>query len=647
MRRLLRVSAAGLLLGCSSGAAAAGAPDAELAPLQPGLDYHSFANIEQFRVTHLDLNLRVDFHNKVLFGAVGLEIKRLDPRANELVLDTRDLDIRDVEERATDVLGATAKSQTSWVSRPFHFDKADPILGSPLVIELAPMQKKATELIRIDYVTSPTSPALHWLDDKQTTGKHQALMFTQTEPIATRGWIPLQDTPQVRVTYTAHIHTSNDVIAVMSARFEPKAKRNGEYLFEMRDAIPSYLIALAVGDLRFKETGPRTGVYAEYPLMAAAAEEFAGTEALMQAAEKMFGPYRWERYDIVVLPSRFSLGGMENPRLAFVSPTILTADKSQLSVVAHELAHAWSGNLVGNATWRDLWINEGLAEYLQSRIISAVYGEPRDAMERVLGLKSLRADLAKLKSQDQALAIDLRDRDPVAAFSSVPYEKGRLFFTFLEVKFGRERFDDFLRAYFDHFAFKSLSTEQFLGYLKDTLLDRYPGVVSRDQVMQWVLAPGIPADAVLPASDAFQRMDQARGDWLAGKIPAKKLDTRDWMTPQWQYFLDGISGPLRKEQLAELDQAFGFMRSGNALVSRSWLVLVIRSAYTPGFPRLEEYLQSIGRRKLIEPLYEELMKTPAGAVMAKRVFEQARPGYHAYTAAAIDAIVNPASEDAE
>ncbi len=647
MRQLLRVTAAGLVLGCSNGAAAAGGPEAQLSPLQPGLDYHSFANIEQFRVTHLDLNLRVDFHNKVLFGAVGLEIKRLDPRATELVLDTRDLDIRDVEEKAIDVLGATAKSQTTWVSRPFHFDKADPILGSPLVIELAPLQKKTTELIRIDYVTSPTSPALHWLTDNQTTGKHQPFMFTQTEPIAARSWIPLQDTPQVRVTYSAHIHTSNDVIAVMSARFDPKAKRNGEYVFEMRDAIPSYLIALAVGDLRFKETGPRSGVYAEKPLVSAAAEEFAGTEAMIQAAEKMFGPYRWERYDIVVLPSRFSLGGMEYPRISFVSPTVVTGDKSQRSVIAHELAHAWSGNLVGNATWRDLWINEGLAEYLQSRIIGATYGEPRDAMERVLGLKSLRDDLAKLKPQEQVLAIDLRDRDPGDAFSSVPYEKGRLLFTFLEGKFGRERFDAFLRGYFDHFAFKSISTEQFIGYLKDNLLDRYPGVASREQVMRWVLAPGIPADAVLPASDAFERIDQARSAWLAGKLPAKKLDTRDWMTPQWQYFLDGMPGPLRKEQLAELDQAFGFMRTGNALVTGSWLMLVIRGGYTPGFPRLEEYLQSIGRRKLIEPLYEELMKTPAGAAMAKRVFALARPGYHAYTATAIDAIVNPPSEDAE
>src|SRR5208283_103658 len=209
MRQLLRVSAAGLLLGCSSGAAATGASEAELSPLQPGLDYHSFANIEQFRVTHLDLNLRVDFHNKVLFGAVGLEIKRLDPRATELVLDTRDLDIRDVEERPTDVLGATAKSQTAWVSRPFHFDKADPILGSPLVIELAP-SKKTTELIKIEYVTAPAAPALQWLAAKQTIGGHRPFMYTLSEPIGARSWIPLQDTPQVRASYAAHIHTTSD-----------------------------------------------------------------------------------------------------------------------------------------------------------------------------------------------------------------------------------------------------------------------------------------------------------------------------------------------------------------------------------------------------------------------------------------------------
>jgi leukotriene-A4 hydrolase len=646
MNQLLRLSAAGLVLACSARVPSGAAVNvnADLAPLQPGLDYHSFANVEQFRVTHLELDLHVDFVNKVMFGAVALEIKRLDPRATELVLDTRDLDIRDVEEKAINVLGALAKSETTWVSRPFHLDKADPILGSPLVIELPLSSRKATEIIRIDYVTSPTAPALQWLGPKQPAGRHQPLMFTMSEALGARSWIPLQDTPQVRATYSAHIHTPSDLLAVMSAKNDPKVKRTGEYSFDMPEAIPSYLIALAVGDLRFKETGPRTGVYAEKAELSAAAKEFSDAEALLRTGEKLISPYRFDRFDIVVMPPSFPLGGTGNPRAPFISPTVIAGDKSLVSVVARELAHAWAGGLVSNATWRDLWLNEGFADYLESRIMNEVYGERREAMERVLGLRSLRDDLAKLKSQDQALAIDLRDRDPASGFRDARPEKGGLFLTFLDAKFGRERFDLFLRGYFDHFASKSITTEQFLSYLGDNLLDRFPGIVTRAQAMQWVMGPGIPADAVLPSTDAFGPVDAARKVWLDGKLPAKKLDTRDWVAPQWQYFLGQMPAGLRKDQLADLDQAFGHAWSGNAEVAHNWLLLVIRNAYGPSFPRLEEYLRTIGRGKLITPLYEELMKTPAGAAMAKRVYALARPTYHPRTVAAVDPIVNPRSE---
>jgi leukotriene-A4 hydrolase len=641
---MLRPTAAGLMLICLSRAAAGASP--ELAPIQSGLDYHSFANVEQFRVTHMELELRVDFTNKVLFGAVALEIKRLDPRATELVLDTRDLDIRDVEEKATNVLGALAKSETTWVSRPFHFDKADPILGSPLVIELPPTLKKATHIIRVDYVTSPTALGLQWLTDKQTVGKHHPLMYTLSEPIGARSWIPLQDTPQVRSTYTAHIHTDSDLLAVMSAKNDPKVKHNGDYTFVMPDAVPSCLIALAIGDLRYKETGPRSGVYAEKPLESPAAAEFADTETLIRAGEKLIGPYRWDRYDILVLPPTMPIAQMGNPRLSFISSTVVAGDKSLKSAVARALAHSWSGSLVSNATWRDLWLTEGFAGYLASRIMTDVYGERREAMEQVLALRSFRDELAARKPQDQVLAIDLRERKP-SAIDAVPEEKGQLFFAYLDAKFGRERFDGFMRGYFDHFAFKSISTEQFLAYLKDNLLDRFPGVVTRDQVTQWVMAPGIPADAVLPSSNSFQPVDEARSAWLGGKVPAKKLETRDWAAQQWMYFLEQMPAVLRKDQLAELDQAFGFTHSGNAEVVRRWLILVIRSAYQPSFTRLEEYLETIGRVTLITPLYVELMKTPAGATLAKRVYALARTGYQSEAVAAIDPIVNPPAETSD
>jgi aminopeptidase N len=635
----MRVCVAGLVLACA-GSAAAGAG---LPPIEPGLDYHSFANVDQFRVTHIELDLRVDLEGKVISGTAALELKRLDPRATQLVLDTKALMINDVTQKATDVLGATAKNQTIWVSRPFHLEKADPILGSALVIELPPT-RKPVESIRIDYETLPTASALQWLTPKQTAGRRRGFLYTQSEPIGTRTWIPLQDTPQVRATYKARIHTSADVVAVMSAENDPKAKRNGEYLFVMPQAVPSYLIALAVGDLEFKETGPRTGVYAEKPLIKAAAKEFADTEAMIAASEKMFGPYRWTRYDILVLPPSFPVGGMENPRLSFITPTVIAGDKSLVSVIAHELAHSWSGNLVTNATWRDLWLNEGFTDHLESRIMEAVYGEQRASMERVLGLESLRRDLAKLPPKDQVLAIDLRDRDPELVFSDVPYQKGRLFLSYLDAKFGRDRFDAFLRGYFDHFAFKSITTEQFNQYLTENLLDRFPGIVTRQQVLAWENDPGLPADAVLPVSSAFQPVAEARSAWLGGTLPAKKFGL-DWVTQQWLYFLDGMPAALSAAQLGNLDQAYGLTRSQNAEIGHSWLELVIRNNYQPGYARLEEYLKTIGRRKLIAPLYAELMKTPSGSEFAKRVYAKARPGYHPDTAAAIDAIVNPAAAE--
>jgi leukotriene-A4 hydrolase len=304
------------------------------------------------------------------------------------------------------------------------------------------------------------------------------------------------------------------------------------------------------------------------------------------------------------------------------------------------LAHSWSGNLVGNATWRDLWLNEAVGAYLESRIINEVYGERRASMDAVLGLKSLREDLAGLALKDQVLTIDLRDRDPGLALSDVPYEKGRLFLSYLEAKFGRERFDAFLRDYFDHFAFKSITTEEFNQYLWENLLDRFPGIVAHEQVLAWENAPGIPADAVLPVSSALTQVDQARAAWLAGTLAPKKFGL-DWAAQQWLYFLDDMPATLRAQQLGELDQAYGLTRSQNAEIEQRWLELVIRTDYRPGYARLEEYLKSVARRRLIIPLYVELMKTPAGGEFAKRVYAIARPELHPQTAAAIDAIVTP------
>jgi len=644
---MMRHCALGLMLAGSAYVA----NSVDLEPLQSGLDYHSFANIEQFRVTRLELDLRVDSDARVLRGVVGLLVKRLDRGATQLILDTRDLAVTGVSEKAQGVLGAMSKTETTWVGRPYHFERKDPILGQALVIELPP-SNKPTEFIRIEYETSPSAPGLQWVAAADTTGHRQPFLFTQSEPIGARSWIPLQDTPQVRVTYAATIHTSSDVLALMSAKSVSSdagrpVKRNGEYAFAMTEAVPSYLIALAVGDLAFKATGPRTGVYADKSIIKAAADEFADAESMIATAEKLIGPYRWDRYDIVVMPPSFPTGGMENPRLSFVSPTVIAGDKSLVAVIAYEVAHSWSGNLVTNATWRDLWLNEGFSGYLESRIMNTTYGEGRERLERVVGLEALREDRASLSPKDQWLAIDLRDRDPDEAFSSVPKEKGRLFLTYLDAKFGRERFDAFLRGYFEHFSAKSVTSEQFVNYLQENLLDRFPGIVARDQVMAWVGGPGIPPDAVLPTSDVFAAVDAARIAWAGGMVAAKKLESRAWVAQQWMYFLDGMPVQLTAAQVAELDRAFGFSHAANAEVVQHWLLLAIRHQYQPSFVRLEEFLKTIGRRKLIVPLYREMMKTPGGATQARRVYALARPRYHPSAAAAIDAIVNPSSDSSE
>ncbi len=612
------------------------------APIE-GHDYHSFANLDQFRVVHLDLALDVDFKEHVLRGSATLQIKRLDPHATQLVLDTRDLHVSSVTQQSSDVTGATSAigpMDAIWVSRPFQSGRTDPILGSPLIIEL-PRSVRAMEFIKIEYETSPAATALQWLSPQQTAGKKQPFLYTQFEPMGTRCWIPLQDTPQVRMTYRAVIQTPDELLAVMSAQNDPKARHTGEFEFAMAKPVPSYLIALAVGDLKFKPTGIRTGVYAESSQAKAAALEFAGTEALLQVSTKLLGPYRWERYDILVLPPSYPGRGMQYPRLSFM-PTILTR-AGVVQDLADAVAHSWSGNLVTNATWGEVWLNEGFSSYLESRITEAIEGEQVSSMEAVLGLTSLHEEMTTpigaVDATDRLLTVDMRARDPRAAYTAVPSEKGRLFLKYLEAKVGRDRFDEFLRAYFDKFQFQSLTTEQFLAYLEDNLLAQFPAAVNHSQLMAWFTEPGIPADALMPASDAFSRVDMIRAAWLANATPFP-LDAAHWVPPEWLYFFKLLPVHLSTLQMTQLDRGLIASRNRSPAVEQAWLMLVVQNDYAPGFTRLSAYLKSMGRIEWAKALYVALLQTPAHKEFAKRVYSEARPGYHSNTVTAIDAIIN-------
>ncbi|MGH9837953.1 MAG: leukotriene A4 hydrolase C-terminal domain-containing protein [Blastocatellia bacterium] len=370
-----------------------------------------------------------------------------------------------------------------------------------------------------------------------------------------------------------------------------------------------------------------------------AARELEDTEKMVLVTENLYGPYRWGRYDILVLPPSFPIGGMENPRLTFATPTILAGDKSLVSLVAHELAHSWSGNLVTNATWRDFWLNEGFTTYLERRIIEAIYGRPREEMEAVLARQTLDKEMAELEDRNEILHVDLAGRDPDDGFTDVPYEKGALFLRHLEETFGRERFDQFLKGYFDHFAFQSITTADFRAYLKKNLLDADPALAAKVPVDEWVTKAGLPASAPQPRSDAFAKVEEEAKGWLDGKTPAAKLQTRDWTTQQWLHFLRFLPQQMSKAQMEELDRAFKLTKIGNAEIAHQWLLAAIRNQYDAAYPRLEEYLIGIGRQKLIKPLYEELVKTPEGRERAKRIYEKARSGYHPIAVGAVDKIV--------
>jgi leukotriene-A4 hydrolase len=594
-------------------------------------DSHSYSNPSAVRVRHVDLNWDVLFDQKVLKGTAVLTIERISPMA-PLILDTRDLKIEKVE---------TSADGTHFQASTFSVGENDKTLGAPLTI---PLPAKA-DRVRIYYSTSPGASGLQWLEPAQTAGKKDPFIFTQSQAIHARSWIPLQDTPSVRVTYTARVHTPRNLLAVMSAENLSGAARDGDYSFRMRQPIPSYLIALAVGDLRFRKLGPRTGVYAEPHTLELAARELSDTEKMVVATERLYGPYRWGRYDILVLPPSFPYGGMENPRLTFATPTILAGDKSLVSLVAHELAHSWSGNLVTNATWRDFWLNEGFTTYLERRILEAVYGRSREEMEAALGLRDLNEEIATLDDRDEVLHIDLTGRDPDEGSTDIPYEKGALFLRHLEETFGRARFDHFLKSYFNHFAFQSITTEQFRDYLKQNLLDKYPALAGNVPVDEWINQPGLPAGAPKPTSPAFARVEEQARLWLDGKIQAAQIPTAKWTTHEWLHFLRSLqdqfaaSTSASVSRMTQLDEAFHLTRSGNSEIAFQWLLMSIRNHYEPANQRLEEFLMTIGRRKFIKPLYEELVKTPEGKERAVAIYRRARSTYHPIAVASIDEVL--------
>ncbi|WP_432381102.1 M1 family metallopeptidase [Duganella sp. P38] len=583
----------------------------------------SYARYDQVRTTDLYLDLKADFSHKILAGYAELTLNWIDKNARTLVLDTSELNIAKVQ-----VQNAAGR----WSAVSFMLDKLDADKGRALRIAL-PFQPQK---VRVYYRTAPSASALQWMNPEQTLSGKRPFMFSQSQEINARSWAPVQDTPAVRFTYSARIEAPAGMRVVMSAENDQKATGQGGWKFRMTQPIPSYLLAIAIGEIDVRNVGPRSAVYAEPQRIEAAANELVDTEKMIAAAEGLYGPYRWERYDMIVLPPSFPIGGMENPRMTFLTPTMIAGDKSLVDLIAHELAHSWSGNLVTNASWKHFWLNEGFTTYVTTRIVEKLYGDEVAEMNLQVEQEEAMASLAKIPAAKQALLT--RDPDTSAASytdSNLVYPKGAWLLRTLEQRAGRDVFDLFLRGWFDQHAFKSATTDEFVDYLKKNLLDAHPEIMSQSELDEWLYGPGIPATAKHAGSPRLAALDAQRDAWLKGELPTAELPAKNWIALEWMHFLNDIDGKASALQMQQLDQAFGLGKTGNNEIAYRFLLSSVKAGYNVREP-LNKFLMSVGRQKFVVPLYAALLKNPNEKEWARTVYARARTHYHPMTQASVD-----------
>jgi leukotriene-A4 hydrolase len=576
-------------------------------------DPHSFAKPSEARVTHLNWKATVNFDTKVI-SAIATWTIEADKDADIILLDTKDLTIEKV-------------TLDEHVPAEFKLAEQDPLLGQALAVLLKP----GTNKISIQYKTSAGAEAVQWLSPQQTAGKKFPFLFTQSQAILARSWVPCQDSPSIRFTYEAEVTVPTEMIALMSASNPQQKNNTGVYHFEMKQPISSYLLALAVGDVEFKPISGRSGVYAESALIDTAAWEFADLEKMIAGAEELYGAYQWQRYDVLVLPPSFPFGGMENPRLTFATPTILSGDRSLTSLIAHELAHSWSGNLVTNATWNDFWLNEGFTVYFETRIMEKLYGDDYAEMLASLNLQDLHDEIKALSESgfpaDTKLKLDLQGRNPDDGVTSIAYNKGYFFLRAIEEKYGRDKFDTFLKDYFSANAFSAMKTDDFIVYINNYYQSNFKVTLGNKIFTEWIFTEGLPHDHPKPNSQRFRKVDEFLTSWREGVTLNKEIG-QPWSTHEWLHFLKNLPDTLSLKQLEALDAFGDFSDSGNAEIITAWGTIAIRNKYEKAYPKIESFLIQTGRRKFLSPLYHEWIKTAEGKKRAKEIYQKARPNYH-------------------
>ncbi len=562
------------------------------------LDPHSYADDSQPQVARFTWRARVDFGSRTLTCEVDLHFAA--PSQGVVDLDTRELTIDSVS-------GAR-----------FELAAGEPILGARLRLTLP----SGTSKVTIAYRTQPGASALQWLEPAQTAGGTQPFLFSQCQAIHARSLVPLQDSPRCRVPYEAVLTVPRALRAVMGAAPVSRVEE-GEVVHEsfvMSQPIPPYLLAFAVGELASRDLSPRSRVWAEPSVVDAAAWEFAEVEAMMVAAESLYGPYDWERFDLLTMPPSFPYGGMENPRLTFVTPALVVGDRSLVDVVAHELAHSWTGNLVTNANAEHFWLNEGFTVYAERRIIEVLHGVEAHALSSALGRRELDAAVAQFASAPglTRLRTELNGIDPDEAFSVVPYEKGFLFLCLLERQVGRPAFEAWLKRWLSAHRFGAVTTEDFLASVEGD----FPGVLAAVRAPEWVDGAGVPSNA-----PSFSSARLAAVEALGSTAPEAELAKR-WSPTEWVLWLDRLPRSLPVEMLRALEARFSLSGSKNPEIAVAWARLALSAGDASVLPRVESLVGTYGRMKYLKPLYAGLMARPEFVQVARACFGKFKARYH-------------------
>lgn len=604
--------------------------------LSPESDPCTLSNYRQFQVIDTKLDLEVFFDSKAVGGSVTYNLQRLDVSADTIILDTSHL--------------AIEKVLINDVTVDFAIHDVQPPYGSPLLFP-APQTDSLTA--KIQFKTTEKTTALQFID-----GNTAPYLFSQCQAIHARSLFPCFDTPGVKSPYKMTVKSPYPCL--MSGRPVPSNAAN-VYEFNQPIPIPSYLVALASGDIHSLPIGPRSAIYSELPGLQACQWEFErDMENFIKIAENLIFPYEWERYDALVLPLSFPYGGMENPNITFATPTLISGDRSQVRVMAHELAHSWSGNLVTNCSWEHFWLNEGWTVYLERRILAglatqeavkagksveeaATYGEQVRHFSAIIGWSALEATVELMKPEFTSLVWDLKGKDPDDSFSRIPYEKGFNFLYFLETKFGIEAFNGFIKHYFTKYRYKSLDSYQFLDTIKEYFepLGKSDVIESIDWNL-WYFTPGLPPapgfDTTL--ADACYSLANEWVSYISGKsteVPVTSIN--EFEPDQHSLFLETLSNKLKnvdREQarkgIAKFIETYPYYASNqNGEILSNWNDLIIThgglSQDNEHVIRYAQWLGTVGRMKFVRPGYL-LLSRNVDHDFAVATFKQFEAKYH-------------------